>query len=245
MENSSKNPKPKDEKYQMLQTKVSPASLALMEGLCARRGLSKYGLIQSVIDVLIRYMDDRHNLTPELQRLMLLFERTEGWGEGFNLTDPNVQQEVSAAIYFVNDANNKGKTGTRAVMVEHPFFGAPVETLNVDTITSAFLRLVHPAIYRRLVNAARERDCGSPLELVITLLEESESDRDTEQVRELFADCMRADNGRPVAYGSRTRRMKRYQMDNIPNMFETWEGEQKQTEQPPAGLDGAFDDKET
>lgn len=245
MEKSTKNHKPKDDKYQMLQTKVSPASLALMEGLCARRGLSKYGLIQSVIDVLIRYMDDRHNLTPELQRLMLLFERTEGWGEGFNIVDPSIKREVSAAIYFVNDVNNQGKSGTRAVMVERPFFGQPEETLNVDTITSAFLRLVHPAIYRRLVSATCERDCSSPLELIIQLLEESESDRDSEQVRELFADCMRADNGHPVAYGSRTRRTKHYQMDNIPSMFEDWEGEQKQTELPPEGIDGAFDDKES
>jgi hypothetical protein len=196
-----------------------------------------------VLDVLIRYMDDRHNLTPEAQRLMLLFERLEGWGKTFNLCDPGSRPEITCAIYLIGDSRSGGKPGQRAMMLLRPFFGEQKETFNVRDITETFMRAVHPLLYRRLHEMAEERDCADVTELLNVILDEHEDDSMTADIREMFEDCMRGENGRPVVYGERTRRIHRRTIDDMPTLFD-WEGEQRQREEPPAGMEQALNDNE-
>ena len=115
---------------------------------------------------------------------------------------------------------------------------------NLADITDTFFCLAHPMLHRRLTELAKESDCAGPMELINKMLDEWEDDRATADIREMFEDCMRADNGRPVQYGNRSRRTMRYEMDNMPTFFDL-ECYQQQREEPPAGLDGAFDDTET
>jgi len=229
----------REDRHETVAVKVSPASAALIEGICARTGLVKNSLMHMVLDVLIKYMDDRHNLTPEAQRLMLLFERLEGWGKTFNLCDPGSRPEITCAIYLIGDGRMGGKPGQRAMMLLRPFFGEQKETFNVRDITECFMRAVHPLLYRRLREMAEERDCADVAELLNLMLDEHEDDRMTEDIREMFEDCMRGENGRPVVYGERTRRIHRRTIDDMPTLFD-WEGEQRQREEPPAGMEQAL-----
>lgn len=234
----------RDDRHETISVKVSPMSAALIEGICARTGMVKNTLMHMVLDVLLKYMDDRHNLTPEAQRLMLLFERLEGWGKTFNMCDPSSAPEITVAIYLIGDGKSGGKGGQRAMMLLRPFFGEQKETFNVRDITETFMRAVHPLLYRRLRDIARERDCSDITELLNLMLDEYEDDRMSQDIREMFEDCMRADNGRPVEYGARTRRVHRRTIDNMPTLFDNWEGERRQREEPPAGMEQALNEND-
>ena len=64
--------------YEPVATKISSQAYDRLNKIARKKGLSVYELIQMVCDTLIRYMDDRHNLTPEMERAMSIFEHMIG-----------------------------------------------------------------------------------------------------------------------------------------------------------------------
>lgn len=203
-----------EEKYQMMQTKVHPATYARMVRVAKMKGISEYGLIQMVIDTLVRYMDDRHNLTPEMERAMSIFEHMEGWRDALNIADPSVRKIVGEAIYFLFDEDGK-KKGCRAVHVTKPFFGHWSEDMNVQHILERVLCLLMPERYRRLRALAVDMECSSMLELFDKLIDHHTREEDAAELRRGFEDADRAENGKPLAYGQRTRRKKHASPDSL------------------------------
>ena len=59
-----------------------------------KRGLNIYQMIQNFCDSIVRNMDDRHNLTPESEKIMATFEHMIGWEDNFNLADPNTKPKT-------------------------------------------------------------------------------------------------------------------------------------------------------
>ena len=194
-------------KYEMLQTKVSPEAYARMKSIERKKGITDYGLIQMVVDTLIRYMDDRHNLTPEMEKAMSIFEHMEGWRDALNLADPTVEKIVGEAIYFLYDEEGK-KKGARGVHVVKPFFGNWTEDENIQHIIERVFCLLIPEHYRRLRLLAVELGCSSQLELLDYFIDHFSKEADLRELRRDFEDADRAENGRPLAYGQRTRRKK-------------------------------------
>ena len=119
-----------DEKYVTLATKVSRTAAEQLAKIAKRKGMTIYELIQMVCDTLIRYMDDRHNLSEEMERAMSIFEHMVGWADALNLADPTVRKEVAQAVYIFQDSEGE-KRGFRAKMVDKPFCGLWTETSNV------------------------------------------------------------------------------------------------------------------
>ena len=73
-----------DEKYVTLATKVSRTAAEQLARIAKKKGMTIYELIQMVCDTLIRYMDDRHNLSEEIERAMAIFEHLVGWADALN-----------------------------------------------------------------------------------------------------------------------------------------------------------------
>ena len=48
-------------------------------------------------------MDDMHNLSPELELAMAVFEHAEGWSKAFNLANPYMRGEIAEAVYLTRD----------------------------------------------------------------------------------------------------------------------------------------------
>ena len=103
------------DKYIPIVTKVSKHAAERLEALAKKRGMTKYEIIQMSVDTLIRYMDDRHNLTEEMEQAMNIFEHMIGWENALNLADPTVNREIAEAVYIMQDPEGK-KKGYRAVM---------------------------------------------------------------------------------------------------------------------------------
>lgn len=203
-----------DERYEMMQTKVSPFVYARIKRIAKMKGISDYALIQMVVDTLVRYMDDRHNLTPEMEQAMSIFEHMEGWADAMNHADPSVNRIIGEAIYFLFDGDGR-KKGCRAVHVTKPFFGNWSEDMNIQHILERCICLLMPERYRRLRALAVDMDCSSLLELFDRLIDHHSTDADLREFRQCFEDADRTANGSTLAYGQRTKRKKHSSPDDM------------------------------
>ena len=92
-----------DDKKEWVQiaTKLSPEAYGKLRELCAKKQMKPYTMLQNMCDVVIRYMDDRHNLSPAIEEAMRIFEHLEGWQNCFNWADWQAKPEVGEATYFL------------------------------------------------------------------------------------------------------------------------------------------------
>lgn len=215
----------KNKRFQVMNGKVSPDAAAYTHAIAHRLGTTGYGMVQMVCDILLRYKDDRHNLSPEMERIMQVFDHMNGWDESFNLADPTVQREVGEAIYFLQDSKGQ-KKGVRAVHVTKPYFGKRTQTVNIQEIFDRVIRLMFPDRYDRLHKMRVEMDCNSLLDMIDQILTDHQREQDNEELRQMFSDCERHEWGRKIAYGNRTKRVKHHSVDEMQGLFdqEPYEG---------------------
>lgn len=184
-----------EKNYVKKQTKVHPFIHHRLEKIAKKKGISVYEMLQMVCDTLARYMDDRHNLTPEMEKAMSIFEHMEGWANALNLADPTVQKIIGEATYFVYDPDGK-KKGCRAIHVTKPFFGNWEQNINIQDILERTICLLMPERYTRLRKLAVDKECSSIVELIDTLIDEHSQDEDVKFFREAFEDAERSEYGK-------------------------------------------------
>ena len=211
-----------NEKYQVLATKVSTEVWVRINRLARKKGLTIYELVQMTIDTLVRYMDDRHNLTPDMEKAMAIFEHMEGWRDALNMADPSVEKVVGEAIYFLFDAEGK-KKGCRAVHVVKPFFDNWTEDTNLQHIAERAICLLMPERYRRLRMLAVDAGCHSLLEYIDHLIDYHSREADVAAMRQEFEDADRSDWGIKPADQPYRRRHNHMTMD----LFEQHEAQQE------------------
>lgn len=204
-------------KYEMMQTKVRPVIYAKVKRIAKRMGLTDYVIIQMMVDCIVRYMDSQHNLTPEMEKIMAIFEHMEGWGNAFNHADPTVKRIVGEAVYFLFDEEGK-KKGARAVHVTKPFFGNWTEDLNIQHILERVICLMMPERYRRLRALAVDMDCSSLLELFDHLIDLHAQDSDVATFRQLFEDADRSEWGAKPS-DVRYKRVRAKHLNEEPTFF--------------------------
>ena len=176
--------------------KISTWSYGRIMRILKRMGLNIYQMIQNFCDTIIRYMDDKHNRTPDVEKAMNMFEGMIGWENNFNLCDPNTKPEISEATYYLSDfTKDKAKKGVRVVHVERPLMDKWTQTFNVQQILERFMCLTFPSLYRRLRFIAVCRECTSILELLIDIVGELEREEDKKELMRDFEDADRGDFG--------------------------------------------------
>ena len=214
-----------DDRFRVMATKVSAEAREAFTKICAAKGMSPYELLQIVIDTLIRYMDDRHNMTPEMEQAMSIFEHLEGWKDAFNLADPTTQPEITEATYYLRDPEKKG---VRGVHVETPFMGDWGMTYNIQEILEKTINLLMPERYKRLRLLAVDNNCSSILQLVDQLIDEHSKDADVAAMRQGFEDANRSDYGKKPAESPFKRKhyktVNDYRLTN-PQLFDMEDGD--------------------
>ena len=245
-----------DEKYKNVSSKLSKYSIERLTRIAQKKHISIYQLIQMVCDTIIRYMDDRHNLSEEIERAMAIFEHMTGWADALNLADPTVQKEVAQAVYIFQDADGE-KRGFRAKMVDKPFCGIWTETDNVMDIFERIFNICMPELYMKLFRARIILGCERVSEVINMLADAEVTMHLNGELRQEFEDAARMDNGKGYGYGQKTKGLQhrtpdsvsedqRYQQMHI--VFddddatttdyepEDWEGEHRQHEEPPTNM---------
>ena len=205
---------PTKEKYKVLGTKTSQEFYVIFRQICHKKKLKIYQAVQMMVDAFVRYTDDRNNLSENMERLMSIFEHMEGWADALNLADPTVKKVVGEAIYFLFDEDGK-KKGARGVHVVKPFFGNWTEDANIQHIIERVFCLLIPERYRRLRLLAAELGCSSQIELLDYFIDHFSKESDVQELRRIFEDADRAENGRPQTFGQRTRRKKHMSPDDM------------------------------
>lgn len=203
-----------DERYVTIATKVSRRAAEQLARIAKKKNTTIYELIQLSCDTLIRYMDDRHNLSEEMERAMSLFEHLVGWADALNLADPTVNKEVCQAVYIFQDADGK-KKGFRAKLVDRPFCGIWTEDSNVMHIFERILNICMPELYMKLLRARIALDCKSISEVLNVLADAEVIMQLNSELRQDFEDAARADNGRGYAYGQKTKGLQHRTPDSL------------------------------
>lgn len=203
-----------DERYLTIATKVSRHAAEQLARIAKKKKMTIYELIQMSCDTLIRYMDDRHNLSEEMERAMALFEHLVGWADALNLADPTVNKEVCQAVYIFQDADGK-KKGFRAKLVDRPFCGIWTEDSNVMHIFERILNICMPELYMKLLRARIVLDCKSISEVLNVLADAEVIMQLNGELRQDFEDAARADNGRGYAYGQKTKGLQHRTPDSL------------------------------
>lgn len=196
--------------------KISTWSYGRIMRILKRKGLNIYQMIQNFCDTIIRYMDDKHNRTPDVEKAMNMFEGMIGWENNFNLTDPNTKPEISEATYYLSDfTKDKAKKGVRVVHVERPLMDKWTQTFNVQQILERFMCLTFPSLYRRLCFIAVCRECTSILELLIDIVGELEREEDKKELLRDFEDADRGDFGQKPHEGQPYKRPYEASQDTL------------------------------
>lgn len=202
------------EKYKTIATKISPHAYDRLTALAAARDMTIYDIIQMSVDTLIRYMDDRHNLSKEMEQAMSIFEHMIGWADALNLADPAVAREVAEAVYILQDPDGK-KKGFRAVMVEKPFCGLWNQTANVQQIFDRLFNILMPDMYMKLYRAKILMGYHSVVEVINALADADAIAHLNEEFRKEFEDAGRADNARAVRYGRKAHGFQHRTPDSV------------------------------
>ncbi|MBO5707631.1 MAG: hypothetical protein J6T37_01625 [Bacteroidales bacterium] len=196
--------------------KISTWSYGRIMRILKRKGLNIYQMIQNFCDTIIRYMDDKHNRTPDVEKAMNMFEGMIGWENNFNLCDPNTKPEISEATYYLSDfTKDKAKKGVRVVHVERPLMDKWSQTFNVQQILERFMCLTFPSLYRRLRFIAVCRECTSLLELLIDIVGELEREEDKKEMMRDFEDADRGDFGQKPHEGQPYKRPYEASQDTL------------------------------
>lgn len=202
-----------DNKPIVINSKVTAEAGRQLNQLCRKKGLSHNELLRNVIETLTRYMSDKHNLTPDMEKAMSIFEHMEGWKDAFNLCDPATEPEVVFAVYFMQDKN--GMKGLRVSLVEKPYFGIWTQTENINEIFERTFCTLLPEQYKRLRKLGTDLGTNSVIETIATLITMYGNDADERIYREIFEDANRSEFGLKPHEGAPFRRKKHVSIEKM------------------------------
>lgn len=192
-------------KYNNVSTKVAPEVKEQLKRILADAGLNEYQWFQAMAEVTVRLMDDRHNLSESMAKMIQMMRLVPGFTNPMTFADASVNPEIREAIYIVSD---KAKKGSKPVMVSKNWFDETwSETQNVKMIVERIIEICMPDSYRRLRACMQELECSSVFECLMTLVDAHELVKLEEEVPDMMEE-MRGFHpfGRKVEYGERTKR---------------------------------------
>lgn len=206
--------------YEQITCKLSPESMDRLRELCARKQLKPYTMLQMMCDTVIRYMDDQHNLTPEVEEAMMMFEHLEGWAGALNWAGTDEDKQIGEATYYMT---GEGKQGVRAVHVYRPFCGNWTADQNVQTILERTFCLLFPSLYKQMRQVAVERGCTSTYQLICRMILEAQSEASAAELRRPFENNELSDAGRRQ-WEQRYKKHDHRDIERTPGLFDLKEG---------------------
>lgn len=198
--------KDKEEKYVPMGTKVSPWAADVWNEVCNSLQTDTYHLLQQFVQAMLRASSTWHNKSPEVERLLTALDLDVGWQKAINICAPGGKLTIEQLILIVSQED---KSGCEAVMIEKPFMGDAVQTVNTNEIFERIVEVIWRKTYERLRKLAAQMGIQTQRELVEMMLEDQlninidDSDREESQGINDYAE-----NNRRLEYGKRTKRVK-------------------------------------
>lgn len=188
-------------------TKVTPHCHELLERICAKRNVSIYNLLSMFIDIIIRYMDDRHNLSTEIERAITLFDDFPLKRKMLCIADSMDSLEAITAVYILG---SRSRQGQKAVLVERDAFDRLTEDWNTSHIIDKVMNVCCPSLYKKLRIKAIALHVDTVFAVIEYNMHIAETEDDLTALRDEFEDCRRTDFGQtpadPVVKSKRIRK---------------------------------------
>lgn len=195
-----------EEKYVQMGTKVTPSAAVVWNEICEAKQTNTYYMLQMFIYAMIRAASERHELSPEIKRLMLYLETDYSWQHAFNIANPD-RLKVSQLVLILEQENHRGHG---AVMVENPFFMTAKASENVGIIVDRIIKVTVPGLHRRLTRLGKLLDMDDIIEVLLYLVDsETAAELQRQDEEEMRGPNNFTDYGREYAYGKRTKQTKR------------------------------------
>lgn len=170
-----------------ISARVSKETKARLDSLCKQNGYSLNTLAKMVFECLVRFMDDQHNLSEDLRRVIRMFEGLPGWKKAFNLADGWDGVEIIEAFYVLG---KKGKQGNRIAHVIRPMLQDDVEGWTVSYNTQhhleRFMEVSNPSLYRLLRLISVELGNESLWDTLHSIVTQYRDNPDEEELRLQF-----------------------------------------------------------
>ena len=242
--------KQKDDKHVVYSVKVSPDQAAVLDKICETIGVNSYQMFQMFAYTMARAAAPQHELDPHIRKVMTMMETDASWAKAFNLANPN-DLDVAQVVLILQQ---KDKRGFGAVMIDRPFMGEARMTECTDDILERVCEVTMHGIYRRLRLVGGMMKCNNLSDVLLDLIERQSKDLREEDDRiQMQGEAQFSERGKRIEYGKRTKakhhrtpdgeamRQQRIQFTDedreIADMeVKDWEGEHRQTEEPPANM---------
>ena len=233
--------------------KVTQETYDLVNILCEglEHGTNGNDLVKMFIHAFIESAKHDGPVSPEMQQFLNMLTLDPGWHKAFNFADATARMEVSQVILILQQP---GKHGFGLTMIDKPWMGEPIMTMCVDSIFERIIKIAMPEIYKRLEWIGTKFCCTS-LREVLTLLCEYMSDSIKKEEDKYEMPCYGNyhDFGRAIEYGKKFKRKPHRTPDSLAGSqqrivfddydreitemeAQDWEGEHRQTEEPPTNM---------
>ena len=202
------------DQFEQLGTKIDPVMAEVLNAVCDSLQVDIYHLLQWFCYTLIRAAAPMHRLDPRIQKLMTMMESDSGWQHAFNLANRS-RLRIAQCILILEQEKRRG---LGAVMIDQPFFHEARQTECVDDILERVAEVTMPGVYRRLRMMGAKMGCQNLMDVLLTLID-AQTIIDLDEADRAEGPQMgdRADNGRPYAYGKRTKAKQRRTIDGEAN----------------------------
>lgn len=209
----SKKPKPTEEKFKQMATKISPDAAEVWNAICDSLKTDTYHMLQNFIYMTIRAAADPHKVNPEIQKLLAMLESDAGWQRAFNLAAPNAKLKVAQVVLILEQ---EGRKGFGAVMVDKPYMDKATMTECVDEILERVTEVTMHGIYRRLRDMGARMECNNLSDILLTMLDAQDFLNIEEDMRHEGPQAGNyTENGKAYAYGKKTKSIHRQTIEKF------------------------------
>lgn len=223
-------------------TKVDPASAIVINAICEALGTNVYHLIQHFLYTMIRMASDAHKVSPEVQKLMKIFDVGGPWTNAINMCAPNGKRSISQVILIMEEQD---KQGFAMCMLNKPFCGDVEQIDNVNKIIERTIEVGLNGIYKDIRMMKADMKTNDIADVLLKMLDDQQLLNITEEERrEMAGQAMYNECGKKLEYGKKTKGFKHRTPDSIgtdrnPILFndydretahseaQEWEGEHK------------------
>ena len=206
-----------EERHETIATKISIRAKKQLDRCLAKMKLNYYQWFKWMAEVTVRLFDDRHRLTPQMSKMIQLYQMIPGWNDPTSFIDPNDEPEIEEAIYIMN---TKGKHGLKVVKVSRGLMdGEWHMTENVMEIAERCIEATMPQSYTMLRQAMVDLHCSRVFEVLLKLADDATNASYDQEIAEMFSDDERTEWGEQRQH-VRTKQRKHVGVEDMQGLFD-------------------------
>lgn len=219
------NQKTKDDGYVMVGTKVPPHVAELLNIIATAKGTDIYGLIQQLIETIIRAAKCETDLDPATKLLLNMIEMDNDWNRAFRFSHPSAQMDVAQIILVLQQYDGKGanrqpRKGYGLVMIDKPWMPGtrPTKTICVDKIFERVTEVAMQGLYKELRLMGTKMETRCVRDTLMQLCDAQlliQMDEETQEELPDLGNCH--EFGRVIEWGNKYKQRKHRTPDSLAN----------------------------